>query len=66
MTGENLIAIRVKRGLSQADFGKYLGVSARTILRWERGQWEIPAVFAKLLEMEEDACHAKPDSQDLP
>lgn len=35
---ERLKAIRIKLGLSQADFARSLGVNQRTISVWERGE----------------------------
>ncbi|QRM33282.1 helix-turn-helix domain-containing protein (plasmid) [Microvirga sp. VF16] len=32
-------AIRKKTGLSQVAFARRIGVSARTVRRWEQGQW---------------------------
>ena len=38
--GENIKSIRKANGLSQSQFGKLLGFSARTISDWENGNTE--------------------------
>lgn len=35
---ENVRMVRTGLRLTQEDFGRLLGVSRRTIIRWERGQ----------------------------
>lgn len=42
MTGEELKTIRETKGYGQGDFADQLGVHRTTVLRWERGDLEIP------------------------
>jgi DNA-binding transcriptional regulator YiaG len=38
ITGEEIRALRNNSGLSREKFARYIGVSFRTIIRWETGQ----------------------------
>ena len=44
MDAKEFKALRAKSKLTQIDAGKLLGVTARTIARWESGVVEIPAL----------------------
>ncbi len=46
MTVARLSHLRAKFGLTRAEFGELLGVSAADVLRWERGIPPIPDDFA--------------------
>lgn len=48
--GQRIAEIRKKLGLSREKFGKLTGVSARTIVRYEKGEYIPPAKFIKRLE----------------
>ena len=52
MTPNDLIATRVKLGLSQAELARVLDVPASTISRWERGLTRIgsPTILRLALE----------------
>lgn len=38
ITGEDLRQIRAEKGLTQEDVAKFLGVTSRTVMRWERAR----------------------------
>lgn len=40
MSREDVIAIRKATGLNKSQFARLIGVNYRTILRWERGDYE--------------------------
>jgi len=42
MTPNNLRNLRMLAGLSQEGLAVALGISRRTIIRWEAGAWPIP------------------------
>lgn len=50
MNKEEIIKIRKKLNLNQANFGKKLGVSYQTVSNWENGQVKIPST--KILAIE--------------
>jgi len=50
MTPEAFIAARQEAGLTRADVASKLGLSERTIYRWERGDTEINRATAMALE----------------
>ena len=35
--GKRIKAIRIRRGLTQADFARMIGVTRPTVISWERG-----------------------------
>lgn len=51
MTGDDLRRIRLALDLSPAEMGAELGVSWRTIYRWERDEWPVSATAARLLRL---------------
>ena len=38
MTPKQLLVFRKRLNLTQAEFGKLVGVSSNTVARWERGE----------------------------
>ncbi len=60
-TPEELLATRWRQGKTQAEMAELLGVSVRTYIRWEQGDYPMPQPAAKLLAMiEEGQCNARP------
>jgi DNA-binding transcriptional regulator YiaG len=51
VTGSEVRKIRKRLGLSQADFGKLVGVIYVTVSRWETGATRIPEPTAKLIRL---------------
>lgn len=51
MIGSELKALRKKLGLSLAETARQLGVSARSIARWESGGRSIPEGAMKLFKL---------------
>lgn len=51
MTGPQLKALRKRLGLSLAQTAQQLGVSARSICRWESERRAIPAGAQKLFQL---------------
>lgn len=50
--GQRLMAVRLARGLTQADFAEKLGLSLRAYANYERGEREMPtALFRSLCEI---------------
>ena len=41
--GARVARLRSERGMSQTEFGKFAGVSAMAVSRWERGEVTPPA-----------------------
>ena len=48
MTGRELKALRLRRGMTQEALGAELGVHRVTVNTWERGHRPIPFTYAKL------------------
>jgi transcriptional regulator with XRE-family HTH domain len=46
MTGEELVALRKRRGAKAYEFAKMLGIGVTTLSRYERGHKHIPPVVA--------------------
>lgn len=49
MSGYTLRRTRERLGWSQTQMGETIGVSRRTILRWEKGQWPVAADKIELI-----------------
>ena len=49
MLGARISALRRKQGLTQAQLGQALGVSASAVGMYEQGRQELAAMFAALL-----------------
>jgi transcriptional regulator with XRE-family HTH domain len=47
MTGAELKRLRERAGLAQQALAALADVAARTIIRWEQGETEIPALAAR-------------------
>ena len=67
---EGLRAMRKAAGLSMAELGKRLGVSAQAVARWENGTawpsaWHIPRI-AEILGCTMAALYALPKADDVP
>ena len=61
MTSQEIKELRQKLGLSQEYFAIKVGVSAKTVARWERGTKPIPLAVEKLEQIKrdmEEATHA--------
>ena len=57
MTARQLAALRRKLKVSQEKFAQLVGVSWRTINRWEKGEYPIPEEqAAKIREASSDAA----------
>ena len=54
LTPDDVFGYRCRKGLSQANMAKLVGVSLRTWTRWETGEQPVPEVAAKLLARMED------------
>ena len=59
MTRQELRAIRAELGLSQRDFARRIGVSPRTIARWEDGVHPIGLVYERLIRIQAAAPRPK-------
>ena len=55
--GNNLKSIRKQNKLTQKEFGKKLGYSARTISDWENGNTELDLTTVKKIVTIFDACY---------
>ena len=56
MTGEELVALRRKRGVKAYEFARLLGIGVTTLSRYERGHKPIPKTVdyaARWLALEE-------------
>ena len=67
---EGLRAMRKAAGLSMAELGKRLGVSAQAVARWENGTawpsaWHIPRI-AEILGCSMAQLYARPKDPDVP
>ncbi len=51
MTGRQLRQLRHRLGLTQVQLAARVGVTERTVIRWERDHVRITAPMAKLLQM---------------
>ena len=51
MKADEIKQLRKRLGLSQAKFGRVLGVHAMTVSRWERGKVEPDGATAQLLDV---------------
>ena len=56
MTREELVALRDSLGLSQRELARRIGVSPRTVARWEEGLHPIGLVYEKLLRIQASAA----------
>ena len=45
MNGREMARARKKRGMTQEEFGRELGIRRETVNRWERSWHEIPKAF---------------------
>jgi transcriptional regulator with XRE-family HTH domain len=52
VTKDELRAIRAERGLSQRALARRIGVSPRTIARWENGLHPIGLVYERLIRIQ--------------
>ncbi len=59
MTKDELCAIRAELGLSQRAFARRIGVSPRTIARWEDGLHPIGLVYEQLIHIQAAAPRPK-------
>lgn len=50
MTKEEFKQIRIKLGLTQSKMGELVGVSGRSIRRFESGEWPVSARVKELLK----------------
>jgi len=60
MTKDELRGIRTGLGLSQREFARRIGVSRRTIARWEDGVHAIGLVYERLIRIQAAAPRPKP------
>jgi putative transcriptional regulator len=51
MAPEEIVAVRIKEGVSQAVFARYLEVSVGSVSKWERGEKHPSGPALKLLNM---------------
>lgn len=49
MTKEEVKQIRLKNNLTQTQFGEKLGVTLRTVQKWESGQHPVSETVVKLI-----------------
>lgn len=56
MTREELVALRDSLGLSQRELARRIGVSPRTVARWEEGLHPIGLVYEKLIRIQASAA----------
>ena len=60
MTGAELRRLRERAGLRQVDLAKLAEIGVRTLIRWEQGEVEIPALAARgLREIVEEVKRKK-------
>lgn len=52
MTRDELVRIRTSLELSQRDLARRIGVSPRTVARWEEGLHPIGLVYEKLIRIQ--------------
>ncbi len=52
MTRDELVRIRTSLELSQRDLARRIGVSPRTVARWEEGVHPIGLVYEKLIRIQ--------------
>lgn len=52
MTRDELVRIRTSLELSQRDLARRIGVSPRTVARWEEGRHPIGLVYEKLIRIQ--------------
>lgn len=64
MEPQEIIQLRQKLGWSLASFGKYFGVTAQAVLKWERGT-AIPNDFAMaaMIQLRKRLDHAVKEKQ---
>lgn len=53
-TGEEVTAIRIRRGLSQVQFARLLAVSVKTLQSWEQGVRKPSKPTTRLLQIFDD------------
>src|SRR6266480_270697 len=51
LTGRQIVRIRRKLKMSQADLEKALGLGSKVVVRWERGKVQIPRAVNALLRI---------------
>lgn len=60
----NIKELRAKTGMTQTEFGKWLGIPMRTIQNWENGQRSAPEYVVKLIAFRIE--HAETVSKETP
>lgn len=50
----NIKELRAKTGMTQTEFGKWLGIPMRTIQNWENGQRSAPEYVVELIAFRVD------------
>jgi DNA-binding transcriptional regulator YiaG len=61
VTKDELRGIRTGLELSQRDFARRIGVSPRTIARWEDGVHPIGLVYERLIRIQAAAPRPRPE-----
>lgn len=61
MTGADIKAVRLKMGLTQAEFGRLIGYSRFAVMNWERGRFTLPpGIMDKITKADPSILPAKP------
>jgi transcriptional regulator with XRE-family HTH domain len=63
MTREELVELRTSLGLSQRDLARRVGVSPRTVARWEEGLHPIGLVYEKVIRIQATAVKMARDRE---
>ncbi|MAL17936.1 MAG: hypothetical protein CL670_07265 [Balneola sp.] len=64
MEPQEIIQLREQLGWSLASFGKYFGVTAQAVLKWERGTAKPnDFVMAAMIQLEKRLDHAESEKQ---
>ncbi len=63
MTREELVALRTSCGLSQRELARRVGVSPRTVARWEDGRHPIGLVYEKLIRIQLQKAALTPEAK---
>ena len=51
VTGDEVLAIRRRLGLTQKEFGDLVGVASNSVARWERGELGVRESAARLMKL---------------
>jgi transcriptional regulator with XRE-family HTH domain len=63
MTPDELVRLRTSLELSQRDLARRVGVSPRTVARWEEGKHPIGLVYEKLIRIQGAAVRMARDRE---